>query len=191
MLKPLNKFSLFSIKTGLLGVSTLLFSTFISLEVPKANAVKLTNGKTAFEHPPSLIRSATSNGMRNNNYATYQFTLKVPENATETLKAVKIEQINTPRIIKFNQKKISAFFGDSFAGGEKLSLAAVGGNFQPGSVTVVFNKPVNPGETVTVSLEPRSNPSISGVYLFGITAYPVGENSNGIYVGTGRIHISN
>ena len=178
-------------KIALFSVNTLLFTTFISLEASPAKAIKFTNGKTAFEHIPSLTRSATSSRMRNNNYATYQFTLKVPENAGEALKAVKIQQLNTPKVIKFNDKKSDAFIGNSFAGGEKLSLSAIGGNSQPGTVTVVFEQSVTPGQTVTVSLDPKSNPSISGVYLFGVTAYPVGENSNGIYVGTGRIHISN
>lgn len=191
MLKLLKKLPSISSKIGLFGVSTLLFTTFISLQSSPAKAIKLTNGKTAFEHTPSLTRSATSNRIRNNNYATYQFTLKVPENAGEALKAVKIQQLNTPKVIKFNDKESDAFIGDSFAGGKKLSLSAIGGNSQPGTVTVVFDKPVTPGETITVSLEPKNNPSISGVYLFGVTAYPVGENSNGIYVGTGRIHISN
>lgn len=59
-----------------------------------------------------------------------------------------------------------------------------------GETTVIFETPVEPGNTVLIAIKPQRNPSTGGVYLFGVTAYPTGENSSGLYLGSGRIRIS-
>ena len=56
------------------------------------------------------------------------------------------------------------------------------------SVTLTFDPPVAPGNTVTIALEPERNPRRSGVYLFGVTAYPSGEKTYGQFLGYGRLH---
>jgi hypothetical protein len=71
-----------------------------------------------------------------------------------------------------------------------IPLAAVRGDSKPGEVTLMFDTPVEPGKTVTIAVKPKRNPSIGGVYLFGITAYPTGDHSPGLYLGSGRIHIN-
>ncbi len=38
-------------------------------------------------------------------------------------------------------------------------------------------------------VKPKRNPQTVGVYLFGVTVYPEGEDSLGIYLGPGRLHI--
>ena len=43
-------------------------------------------------------------------------------------------------------------------------------------ITVEFQQPIPPGNNLTVGLKPRRNPDYGGVYLFGVTAYPAGEN---------------
>lgn len=147
-------------------------------------------GKAFFSQGPRLIRSAATFKSRSNTAAKYQFTIRVPENAGQALGAVRIQQKENINTVVFNQNKSSAFDGDSFAGGPAVSLAAIGGgDFEPGEATVVFDPPIDPGNTVTVSLKPKRNPSRGGVYLFGVTAYPAGENSQGMYLGSGRIHI--
>lgn len=122
--------------------------------------------------------------------ATYHFTLKVPQNAGESLKAVTIVQHEGPDTVVFQEDKSRAFAGGSFAGGPQVPLASVGGP-QPLDIneeTVVFDFPVPPGSTVTVALTPKRNPDRAGVYLFGVTAYPVGESSSGQFLGYGRLH---
>lgn len=57
-----------------------------------------------------------------------------------------------------------------------------------GEVTVAFNPPVQPGKTVTVALRAKKNPTGGGIYLFGIKAFPGGENSYGQFLGYGRLH---
>jgi Protein of unknown function (DUF2808) len=53
---------------------------------------------------------------------------------------------------------------------------------------VQFNPPVQPGRKVTIALSPQRNPAYSGVYLFGVTAFPTGEKSHGQFLGFGRLH---
>ncbi|KAM3113986.1 DUF2808 domain-containing protein, partial [Phormidesmis sp. 146-33] len=74
--------------------------------------------------------------------------------------------------------------------GARSEVANIGGKpSKPGEVTIVFDQPVQPGSTVTVALAAQRNPSWANVYLFGVTAYPDGENGLGQFLGYGRINI--
>ena len=169
---------------GSLALGILIPTTFLS-----ANAFDLGDGRTAFERAPRLIRTAASHSSVNSP-SSYQFTIEVPEDAGEALKAVIISPKKNAKNINFDVSDSNAFIGDSFAGGTSLSLANIGGGQMNGSneVTFVFDEPVEPGNTVTVSLKVNRNPGGSGVYLFGVTAFPEGENSPGLYLGSGRLH---
>ncbi len=169
---------------GLVTLGILLPTSFLS-----ANAIDLGDGRTSFEKSPRLIRTAASRSSVNSP-SSYQFTIEVPRDAGEALSAVTISPKDHADKINFDVSSSEAFMGDSFAGGTTLSLANIGGSQIDGSneVTVVFDKPVQPGNTVTVSLKTNRNPRIPGVYLFGVTAFPEGENSPGLYLGSGRFH---
>jgi Protein of unknown function (DUF2808) len=146
---------------------------------------------SVFVHSPHLIRSAVSNAAVYTP-ASYEFTVQVPENAGAPLQALRIIQEPNSETIGFDLTQNRAFEGDSFAGGPSVSLAAIGGAMPPSQaneVTVVFDPPVVPGKTVTVTLESPRNPSLSNVYLFGVTAYPAGDNSPGLFLGYGRINL--
>ena len=156
-----------------------------------ASAVDLGGGRTFFDQSPRLIRTAASL-TSSRTPSTYQFTIEVPSDAGEPLKAVTITQKPNAERIKFDVSENRAFIGDSFAGGPQLSLANIGG-IQPSDsneVTVVFDQPVVPGSRVTVSLRAKKNPHNGGVYQFGVTAFPVGNNSPGLYLGTARLHFT-
>ncbi|OUC15285.1 MAG: hypothetical protein B0A82_08015 [Alkalinema sp. CACIAM 70d] len=141
-----------------------------------------------FEHPPQLIRSAASQ-ISTYTPSTYEFTIALPENARQPLKAIKITQEPNFEIVKFAANRSQAFAGNRYAAGPQIALASIGGAEDPaGGMTIVFDQPVQPGQTVTVSLEAKANPSWSGVYLFGVTAYPEGESSRGQFLGYGRFH---
>ena len=186
-----------TIKSGFLslGNKTLLLASYIALAVllpdsfSSVNAYDLGDGRTVFEKAPVLVRSAASYPVAGSS-STYQFTIQVPEDAGEALGAVTISQKENPEQINFDISKSKAFIGDSFAGGKDLSLADIGGSQIDDSneVTIVFDEPVEPGNTVTVSLRTKRNPRSGGIYLFGVTAYPEGENSSGLYLGSGQLH---
>ena len=169
---------------GLVTLGILLPTTFLS-----ANAIDLGDGRTSFEKSPRLIRTAASRSSVNSP-STYQFTIEVPKDAGEALNAITISPKGNADKINFDVSSSEAFVGDSFAGGTNLSLANIGGSQIDDSneVTVVFDRPVQPGNTITVSLKTNKNPRVPGVYLFGVTAFPEGENSPGLYLGSGRFH---
>ena len=180
--RPLNRF----LGTGALifgiGLGTCLFSLSVS-------PLDLGDGKTSFERSPVLVRSATS--FRGPAIlSSYQFTITIPEDAGEPLQAVTIVQQPNFETIRFRRDRTRAFLGDSFNGGTSLAVNAVESPVgEANQVKVVFEQPVEPGNTVTISLRGR-NPLYGGVYQFGITVFPVGENSPGLYLGVGRLHFS-
>ncbi|HEY9884013.1 MAG TPA: DUF2808 domain-containing protein, partial [Thermosynechococcaceae cyanobacterium] len=121
--------------------------------------------------------------------STYEFTLTVPKNAGQPLKAVKIAQAENVETVKFDVSNSKAFVGDRLTASSEIQLASVGAEqpANPGEVTIVFEQPVQPGSTVTVALAVQSNPVWGGVYEFGVTAYPDGENGLGQFLGYRRI----
>ncbi len=161
-------------------------STLFSL---LASAFEDGNEKTFFERSPRLIRSATSfrsPWIR----ANYYFTIEVPSDAGKPLKAVTIIQQTNLEQIVFFPSQTRAFFGDSFDSDDSIPLASVNRETsEKNGLKVVFEQPVEPGLTVTISLRVR-NPRYGGIYQFGVTAFPVGAQSQGLYLGIGRIHLS-
>lgn len=79
--------------------------------------------------------------------------------------------------------------GDRYGAGVQLPLASIGGieSSSPGKTMIVFEQPVQPGTTVTIAVEAKRNPNSGGIYLFGVTAYLVGEKANGLFLGYGRL----
>jgi hypothetical protein len=71
---------------------------------------------------------------------------------------------------------------------QTLTLASIGGDdLVPGEAVVQFDPPVAPGTTVRVSIPAIANPQSGGTYLFGVTAFPAGENSSGQFLGYSQI----
>ncbi len=185
---PISKIPWITKKIWLVA-STLTLGLLIPSTFAAVNAFEVDNNRTIFEASPRLIRTAATNRSANGP-STYHFTIQVPENAGEALKAVTISQKDNPHHIRLAVDKSNAFRGDSFAGGPDLELADIGGDLStdPNDVTFVFDEPVQPGETVTVRLKAKRNPPVGGIYLFGVTAFPEGEDSSGLYLGSGRLH---
>lgn len=157
------------------------------LEVSQPTSANLvSSSQLYFSHPPTLVRS---NALHKSAGApsAYEFTISVPADAGAPLKAITIAQDQNLETVKFNTKENKAFSGNRYAAGPELPLASVGGQEVPGMTMVVFDQPVQPGSTVTVAVEAKSNPLWGGVYEFGVTAYPTAENGRGQFLGYGRI----
>jgi hypothetical protein len=153
-----------------------------------AQAVQLADGKSYFVAAPRLLNAATT---QNGVYlwgATYYFTLSLPENAGEGLQAVSFTQQEGVDTLRYHLNETSAFIGTRSEAGANLPLKSV--TAEPGTrtVTVTFDPPVKPGQTITIGLRPVVNPSSGGVYLFGVTAFPEGEKPHGQFLGFGRLH---
>ncbi|MGF1939039.1 MAG: DUF2808 domain-containing protein [Nostoc sp. ChiQUE02] len=158
-----------------------------------ANAVTLSNGALAqpavgiaFTQPPRLVSASTPYTDTSVSDTTYYFTLEVPATAGEPLQQVTFNQIQGTEDIEFNQKDTFAFEGTRNSQGSKLALKAVKGDNKQQTVTVIFDTPVQPGKTVTIGLQAYRNPFYDGVYLFGVKAFPSGEQTAGQFLGIGR-----
>lgn len=162
-----------------------MVSASAAISLP-AQAVQL-RGTTYFASPPRLVDSASTQNYVYAWSATYYFTLDVPANAGEPLQRVTIAQEESPDNVRFNLKETAAFEGGR--SGTKLPLGEVTSDQKARIVTVNFNPPVQPGRRVTIALAPYQNPSVGGIYLFGVTAFPAGEPSYGQFLGFGRISI--
>jgi hypothetical protein len=154
-----------------------------------ANAVTLRDGKTYFVKPPRLTSSTTT---QDGSYiwgASYFFTVEIPEKAGEPLAKLVIVQETGQGQPQFNADKAEIFEGTRQQRGEQLQFQSIGITEDPVTVTATFDPPIPPGKTVTLRLYPVRNPQTGGSYLYGVTAFPPGDQSHGQFLGFGRIRI--
>ncbi|BAT52254.1 hypothetical protein NOS3756_11870 [Nostoc sp. NIES-3756] len=159
--------------------------------IAPSQAVQLRDGTVYFVEPPRLVEAATTYNQVNIWGATYYFTVSLPEKASEPLQQITINQREGVDNIRFDLKDIVAFEGTRSRRGQPIGLKDVTQNRQTRTVSITFDPPVSPGKTVTIGLKPWQNPSISGVYLFGVTAFPPGEKTHGQFLGFGRLQFYN
>ena len=142
-------------------------------EPQAANSTVNQEGQTFFSQPPQLTRVAASQ-IGKDTPSTYEFTLTVPKDAGQPLKAVTIAQATNVETVKFNVSSSKAYVGDRLTASSEIHLASVGGEqpANPGEVTIVFEQPVQPGSTVTVAL---CNPEKSqvGVGYMSLVSPPI------------------
>jgi hypothetical protein len=150
-------------------------------------ALELANSRTSFKKALGFMGATTTYNETDVWGARYYFTLSIPENAGEALGRVTINQRQGFEAIDFKLKNTQAFIGTPRNQGERLTLKAVTQDPQSPTISVTFAPPVQPGTTVTIELRPVRNPSLSGVYIFGVTAFPAVENPYGLYLGVGRL----
>lgn len=163
-------------------------TVFLPLGVSGASAIERSNGTFFFDKPPRLVNAFTTFSDTHVWGATYYFTIDLPESAGEPLQRIVLEQTQGLENIRFRLHQTEAFTGTPRHPQQKLSLAAVTQDQKSQTIIVTFDPPVPPGNTVTVGLQPVRNPISSGVYLFGVSAFPRGEKSEGLRLGVGRLH---
>jgi len=173
----------------MIGGSLVLWVSSIGIFSQPAAAVQLADGTVYFNHPPRLLGARTTEKNVRALGSKYYFTLSVPADAGESLQRVTIAQRESPDDLRFDLEDTLAFIDEDRD--QQVALGEVTSNKGRSVVSVTFNPPIPPGKTVTVRLEPRRNPDIGGVYLFGVTAFPQGEKSRGQFLGFGRLHFYN
>lgn len=143
--------------------------------------------RTYFAQQPRLVEVASTYNQINISGVTYYFTIQLPEQAGTTLQKITIKQHEGVEHIKFQLNKSSVFEGTRSQRGKKLNIKDISKEEKNQTISITFDPPVNPGTTITIALHPEHNPQSDGVYLFGITAFPTGEQSNGQFLGFGRL----
>ncbi|HIK04022.1 MAG TPA: DUF2808 domain-containing protein [Trichormus sp. M33_DOE_039] len=157
----------------------------------QSQAVQLQDGTVYFVQPPRLVEAATT---YNEVYvwgATYYFTISLPENASEPLHKITINQREGVDNIRFDLDSTIAFEGTRSRRGQRIGLKEVSSDRQTRTVSLTFEPSVSPGKTITIGLKPWQNPTSAGVYLFGVTAFPLGEKTHSQFLGFGRLHFYN
>ena len=140
--------------------------------------------KVAFRKAPRLLDIYTTFNTVRFRGATYYFDIVISQEGEVPLQKVEIEQRRGQDEIKYKLENTVAYLGTHRRKGDSLAIASVSQDEETKVITVEFANPLPPGTTFTVGLKPRRNPHFSGVYVFGVTAIPQGENPYGLYLGS-------
>ncbi|MEL4896082.1 DUF2808 domain-containing protein [Crocosphaera sp. Alani8] len=153
-------------------------------------ALNTGNNQTLFNHSPRLLDTVTTLSRIRVQGATYYFTVHLPNNVGESLQRLTLQQTQGLETIYFYLDDTVAFEGKPVNRDDSLNISRVKRNLDNNKISVIFDPPIPPGKTFTIAMKPKSNPEFSGNYQFAITAYPAGENSQGLYIGLGRLSFS-
>jgi hypothetical protein len=148
-----------------------------------------------FLSPPRLVDAETTFSRVAYSNAIYFFIVEIPDNAGSPLQQLQIAQRDASthaRRVEYELEDTQAFFGTPDDRGDDLNLSNTQYDRQSQTLTVRFEPPIPPGTILTLRLRPERNPRMSGVYLFGVTAYPTGTpergQERGQFLGYGRLH---
>ncbi len=152
-----------------------------------AEAVRLADGTVSFVEQPTIVDVSTTQSTARAWAATYYFSLALPQGATEPLQRVQIDQNQRFDLVEYRLRETKAFVGTRSRRGDPLVISDQVFDPKTGRLTVVFDPPIPPGTVFTIALRPVQNPT-DGVYLFGVTAFPAGEQVDAHFMGFGRLH---
>ena len=155
----------------------------LGLLVLPAQAVRFSDGTVHFSGVPLLGKVSTTDNQAQAWSATYLFTLQIPENSSEPLGRVVLQQTSGVDDIDFILKRTTAYVN----GNRRQAVPVQATREKDRTISLNFEPPVPPGTTVTLALRPDENPRTGGVYLFGVTAFPAGDNVSSQFIGYGRL----
>ena len=167
--------------------SCLLIFIAIDAMKSKSQAVQYPDGKFAFESAVLLVDTHATFSQVRARQAKYYFDIELPSNVGEPLDKVIIKQRAGGDEVKFKPDKTRVYLGTHNNKQEELDSTTLYSE-EKGEIIVKFDKAIKPGSNLTIGLKPTRNPDLGGVYLFGVTAFPPGERSLGLYLGAGRLH---
>jgi len=171
-------------QTFLCGLMAVILVNLVKFE---SQAVQYPDGKLAFESAVLLVDThATFNEIRARQ-ARYYFDLELPDDAGESLGKVIIKQRAGGNEIEFKTEKTKAYLGTHRQKQAEIAVNTVYDRDLDATI-VKFEQPISAPNELTIGLKPKRNPNLPGVYLFGVTAFPPGKRSLGLYLGAGRFH---
>lgn len=135
-----------------------------------------------FRYSPRLVR-ATPLYKMSDVISTYIFEIEIPEKADNNLAKVIINQQANLETITFFPEDSKAFIliGKESKIEANFSLNTDGKN----EIIVNLLQPVKAGEKLKLAIKAR-NPLYGGIYQFGVTVYPEGNNPQSLYLGNAR-----
>lgn len=141
----------------------------LSLSAPAVQASQLENGQVQFDRSPVLVESGAI-ASRSQSGGIYYFTIRLPQDAGESLGAVLIALQTNQRDTQFDLDQTEAFLGTPSDRATDLRLQSVQQQ-QPDQIRLTFAAPIPPGATFTVGLHPSERPGRHR-YEFEVTAFP-------------------
>jgi len=182
MAKVMKRLKLLS--QGLIAASLVFGVSASAVNSPSAQAIQSSSSRTYFGVPFQLGGARTTQTSVRFRGATYYFTFDLPKTAIQPLQRVTIRQ-ERGTLVEFDSPRTVAFLNRQPKQNCPLSKVKVDAKTQ--EVDLVFDPPVQPGQTVTVGLGPFENPSVSGVYQFGVKAFPQGSQPQEQFLGYGPL----
>ncbi|MEM9273784.1 MAG: DUF2808 domain-containing protein [Cyanobacteria bacterium P01_F01_bin.143] len=193
MLKPFNiKYKVISSSIAILTAAILGNTIASSFAIAQSTTVETQTTeyirRVAFSKAPRLLDIySTFNSVRMRG-ATYYFDVTIPQDAGAPLQKVAIELRQGQEDIDYKLEKTVAYLGTHGRKGEEVAVETVSLEESTGIITVEFVEPLSPDTTFTVGLKPKRNPDYDGVYVFGVTVFPQGENPYGLYLGSRNLN---
>lgn len=175
--RPLNIWLSLGLASFMLGAGSIVLNGI-------ALSVTLGDGRTAFSRPPQLLGASVSPDRTNARVATYRFSVSHPNTAGEPLQAIELAQQPNLEAIRFNLDLARAETSDRSLLPSSLDLLTQPTG--PDKLRIAFEPPIPPGTEFELVLKARRNPRRGGTYLFGVEAFPRGNNSQSQFLGYGR-----
>ncbi len=164
-----------------------LGSTWGFLALTPAPAIQYSDGTVGFSYPPRLTESYATRNLVSESNVTYYLTFDFPEAAVEPLDrvVVRLNEGYDP-IFRYRLEATEAF-ANTPNGRVRLPLGELTQDQDARELSISFDPPAEPGVPITLALRPVRNPRFGGVYLFGATAYPVGDTVEPTFLGYARL----
>ena len=154
--------------------------------VPASGSLQTYNRNATFQQSPRFLDVAATDDTVGVTGSAYYFTIALPPEAGGSLQKIVIQQREGQNSIRYKED-VRAFLGTAQQPSEDLTLRSLAIDPTENTITIEFDSPIPPGETFTVKLRPVRNPQYDGVYAFGVTAFPAGDPSRGLYLGSKRL----
>jgi len=140
-----------------------------------------------FRTSPRLVRSHSTFTFPNA-ISTYIFEIEIPKEAENSLNKIIINQQQNTETINFFPDKTKAFIINN---NQQILIDNVKTtnniDDNKNEIIIELNPSIPAGNRVKLEVKAR-NPLYGGIYQFGVTAYPQGENSRSLYLGIARFH---
>lgn len=140
-----------------------------------------------FRSSPRLTRSVTTFSFADV-ISTYIFEIEIPQNAGNNLQKIIINQQKNTETITFFPDKTKVFILNQNQ--KPLDVNSIlNVNNNQNEIIINLSQPANPGDKIRLAIKAK-NPLYGGIYQFGITVYPEGNNPQSLYLGIARFHFN-
>ena len=177
------------------GLSAVFLGTTLTLAahaLPADTAIAA-EFPTAFATALKLARAEATYDRINFYPSAYQFAIRIPAAATQSLARVSItvpNEFGAFGVDMPKQENISAFIPtepDAMRPQVAQRVLPTQINIDGRMVLIDFLEPIPADQTVTIQFALMRNPSLGGTYLFEVNAFPPGSKAVKQFVGYGRL----